>query len=421
MHDLENLHSKPLPQGWSEHFDTERKIWYYVDLDSIPPRASLVHPADNISQGHDQSGGASILSRPLPIINATNSCDNVQTNGTTLTSAQRLYATATISNSSGLASTSVATPEVSIRQHASISARSIVVDTSLSPTQTPSPTSVTANLEDSPSRYRPRRLRQSRQMTHPFLSPSPFSTPLSVAQGSTGQTLYNPAVQISASGPNFDSKSRPKPQGPKVLREASLVTSHTEGLDFRRKALPPIPADRERSNGLTTAPTTSNSQHRNVYSGITEDNVLLMPAHGKVSSPGQRAIIDDDEVSESLPPLSPTRCESHQPIVSTSFSQSMDQVIFQPRPIKPLRGLSANFQDQIRETSQPTPSLEEDQHKNVAKKVKRFSLDLIKSGKSEPDKDNHRSSLRYDDDSSWTPILNSSLDESFVLVNDAHL
>ena len=42
-------------------------------------------------------------------------------------------------------------------------------------------------------------------------------------------------------------------------------------------------------------------------------------------------------------------------------------------------------------------------------------FDLIKAGKPEPDKEDNRRSF-YDEDFSWTPILDSSLDESFVLV-----
>lgn len=396
-----------------------------MDLDSIPPLASLVHPADQ-GQGPNQSGEVSVPSRPLPIINATASGDNVQTNGTTtLTSAQRLYATSKSSRFASTSQTSVPIPEVSIGQRTSISACSIVdkdvatPDVSLSPTQASPPISVTANLEDSQPRYHPTRLRQSRQMTHPFLSLSSFSTPLSVAEGPTGQTLYNPAVQTSASGPNFNSKPRFKPQyqgqGPKVTRGASLGTSYPEGLNFRRKALPPTPADKEGTHGSTIPPTTSNNQHTKLYSGITEDNIFLLPAHGMVSLTEQRGIIRDEVP---LPSLPPTQSGLHPPVASSSFSRSTDQVIFQPRPIKPLRGLSTSFQDQLRETSQPTSSLEEDQHQNVANRAsktplfRRFSVGFIKAGKSEPDKD-----IRQDNRRS----LDTSLDESFVLVNDVHL
>lgn len=374
-----------------------------MDLDSTPPRATLVHPADGVSQRHDQSKRTSISSRPLPTINTTdtgNSSDNVQTHGTTTTSAQRLYATGMTSISSHFTSTPLPT------------ARSIVDRDATSPPLTQASPPLPALISESEQfqpRYHPRRLRERHQTTHPFSS-------LPLSEGLTEQTLYNPAVQTPASVPVSDSF---KPRGPRVTRAASLRSSYAEGHEYRRKALPPIPADGEKKrNSLITISTPHHSQYSNLYSGITEDNVLLIPAHGKVSSTEQRAILIDEVP---ISPAPPSQSGLHQP--SSPFTRSTDQVILQPRPIKPLQGLTASFQDQLRLASQPrTESLEEVHLKNGASTMKQIPLlrRFTTAGLRRPIReDNCRPSRPSDEDSSWIQVLDTSLDESFVVV-DTH-
>ena len=380
-----------------------------MDLDSIPPRATLVHPADGVSQGHDQSKRTSISSRPLPMINATvtgNSSDNVQNHGTTITSAQRLYATGMTSNSSHFNSTSLPTARSIVDRDAT------TADTSPPPTQaSPLPPTSVSESEHFQPRHHPRRLREKHQTTHPFSS-------LPLSEGLTGQTLYNPAVQTSASVPTSDSF---KPRGPRVTRTPSLRSSYAEGHEYRRKALPPIPAVEEKRNSSITISTTPHSQHTNLYSGITEDSVFLIPTHGKISesSTEQRAVLIDEVP---LSPVSSSQNGLHQP--SSPSTRSTDQAILQPRPIKPLKGLTASFQDQIRLTAQPrTESLEENQLKNDASTVKQTPLfrRFTTTGPRRPIReDNRRPSRPSDEDSSWIQILDTSLDESFVVVDDTH-
>ena len=297
-----------------------------MDLNSIPPRTSLVHPADDVQSD-----------------------------------AQRLYATAI---------TSTSRPSVPIR--------SIVHgDTPLSPlspAQAPPPSSV------SEPEYRARRLQKSR-----------YLPPLSMGEGLVnGQTLYSPAVQTSLS-PTF------KPQyDVRRGRRASLGISHPEGYDtFRRKALPPTPIDGQGSDGMIMISGTN--QHTKLYSGITEDNVFIMPACGKVSSTEQRAIMIDQV---------PLSVASRKPIASPSFTRPTDQAILQPRPMKPIRGISTSFQEQIRETS---PSREEDQLGSRARKTLLSIKAVIPDENIRPP--------QHDEDSSWT-MLDPSLDQSFVIVDE---
>lgn len=376
-----------------------------MDLDSIPPRATLVHPADGVSQGHDQFRRTSIMSRPLPIINATvtgNSSDNVQTHGTTTTSAQRLYATGITSNSSHFTSTSLPAARSIVDRDATLA------DVSPHPPQAspPLPPTSVSESEHLQSRYLPRRHREKHQTTDSFSS-------LPLSEGLTGQTLYNPAVQTSASVPTPDSF---KPRGPRVTQDASLrSSSYTEGHEYHsRKALPPIPIDGEKRNSLITISTTPHSQLTNLYTGITEDNIFLIPAYGKVSSTKQRAVLIDGVPLS--PVVSPSQSRLHQP--SSPLTRSTDQVILQPRPIKPLQGLTASFQDQIRSTSQPEDQLEKDS--STTKQTPLLGRFTTAGLRRPIREDNCRPSRPSDEDLSWTQILDTSLDDSFVVVDDTH-
>lgn len=384
---------------------------YYVDLDSIPPRATLVHPADGVSQGGQSRGAASISLYPLPTINATitgNSSGNVQTNGTAPTSAQQLYASGMTSNSSHFTSTSLPIAHSIIDKDATPADSTSLPASQASP---PLPPTSVSKSEHVQLHYRPRRSREKHEMNRPLSS-------LPLSEALTGQTLYNPAVQTSSmpTSGNF------KPRGPRLTRNASLRSSYAEGHEFRKKPLPPIPvADGEKRNSLITISTTPHSQLTNLYSGITEDNIFLMPAHGKISSTEQRAILID-EVTIPLTLVSPSQRGLHQK-PSSPFTRSTEQVILQPRPIKPLQGLPASFQDQIRLTSRPrADSLEDDQLRNDVNSVKQTPLlrrfTTATSFRRPIREDNCRPSRPSDEDSSWTQILDTSLDESFVVVDD---
>jgi len=169
---------------------------------------------------------------------------------------------------------------------------------------------------------------------------------------------------------------------------------------------------------LLTISTTPHNQHLNLYPGTTEDNVFLLPAHGKVSSEQRPILIDEVPLS----PVSPSQSGLHQ--VSSPFIRSTDQVILQPRPMKPLQGLTASFQDQIRLTSRPrTESLVEDQLKNDVSTAKQTSLlrrFTTASFRRPIQEGNCRPSRPPDEDSSWTQIRDTSFNEPFVVIDDTH-
>ncbi|KAF9535788.1 hypothetical protein CPB83DRAFT_878871 [Crepidotus variabilis] len=43
---MRNPDRRPLPSGWVDHYDTQRKLWYYVDINSTVPKVNFIHPED---------------------------------------------------------------------------------------------------------------------------------------------------------------------------------------------------------------------------------------------------------------------------------------------------------------------------------------------------------------------------------------
>ncbi|KAF9057314.1 hypothetical protein BJ165DRAFT_1397607 [Panaeolus papilionaceus] len=46
-----NPDGRPLPEGWSQHFEPSKRMWYYVQMNIMPPKVSFTHPADLAGNG----------------------------------------------------------------------------------------------------------------------------------------------------------------------------------------------------------------------------------------------------------------------------------------------------------------------------------------------------------------------------------
>ncbi|KAF4623216.1 hypothetical protein D9613_002004 [Agrocybe pediades] len=115
---LRNPDSRPLPEGWAEHFDSARHIWYYVDLNVEPPRVTFAHPCDLDGQ-YPSSAPARVKEHPSinrniqkPTGPRKNSSVSVNAiiretqRARRATVAQQMYASSMTSSSSSTASTS---------------------------------------------------------------------------------------------------------------------------------------------------------------------------------------------------------------------------------------------------------------------------------------------------------------------------
>lgn len=95
---MQNPDPRPLPNGWTQHYDTSRNTWYYVQINVTPPRASHQHPADLGPVSQVGLAGALGVPPPPPslypgIPASLQSGQGPQSNGGSgLSLAQRLYA-----------------------------------------------------------------------------------------------------------------------------------------------------------------------------------------------------------------------------------------------------------------------------------------------------------------------------------------
>ncbi|KIJ94811.1 hypothetical protein K443DRAFT_683493 [Laccaria amethystina LaAM-08-1] len=62
---MQNPDRRPLPNGWTEHYDSSRNNWYYVQINATPPRASYQHPAD-LEPDRSQTGPSGGFVAPPP-------------------------------------------------------------------------------------------------------------------------------------------------------------------------------------------------------------------------------------------------------------------------------------------------------------------------------------------------------------------
>ncbi|KAJ8086063.1 hypothetical protein PM082_004882 [Marasmius tenuissimus] len=103
-----NPDTRPLPSGWEERFDARKGAWFYVQRNTIPSRATYIHPSDSrfststSPQSTSTSGGPDHTDPdcPVPALRLRDrDADNTPAM-TTLSFAQRLYASALPSKNS---------------------------------------------------------------------------------------------------------------------------------------------------------------------------------------------------------------------------------------------------------------------------------------------------------------------------------
>ncbi|KAF9551557.1 hypothetical protein CPC08DRAFT_314656 [Agrocybe pediades] len=43
---MKNSDTRPLPEGWIQNYEPSKSLWYYVQINTIPPKVTFTHPAD---------------------------------------------------------------------------------------------------------------------------------------------------------------------------------------------------------------------------------------------------------------------------------------------------------------------------------------------------------------------------------------
>ncbi|KAF8167876.1 hypothetical protein B0H34DRAFT_34686 [Crassisporium funariophilum] len=356
---VKNPDPRLLPQGWAEHFDSQRKIWYYIDLDSVPPRASFVHPCDELRRIKGK-GRMTISHELAPEESSFSGSD-------TTTFAQRLYATSVSaslpqppSSGSSISSTGLATHLEHPRSSSSPGLASGDSSSSNPASSTysisPSPLPAEQSNSDRPKLFGPRQPRNSR---HRSASSPAVRSPLAAEDTDIygTPTLYHPVVVASTTPPGRRITSLEVKRADNQASIGSGVKP-TGAPDCIPKALPPIPnatdISKPPATPLIMAPPTIRRLAKR-YSAVTEDNIYVAPVPpGVSSSPAltqERPLpLDVALIHTNIDPpsLDAQRFIQRPPT-------SLEQAILQPKPIKPLKGVSLSLQNQVVESSTPPP------------------------------------------------------------------
>ncbi|KAF8966408.1 hypothetical protein BDZ97DRAFT_681899 [Flammula alnicola] len=49
MQNMQNTDTRPLPEGWNQHYESTKQLWYYVQTNGMHPQVSFTHPADMVA------------------------------------------------------------------------------------------------------------------------------------------------------------------------------------------------------------------------------------------------------------------------------------------------------------------------------------------------------------------------------------
>jgi len=430
---LTNPDSRPLPPGWAEHFDSQRAIWYYVDLNSEPPRVAFVHPGDTtqpqplsapslgmvrLPQNHEPQ-------RPVGPREAS-------TRPRRATVAQQLYASSMLS---------YLEPEDAFQppskgSHRSSSHQASTSGTSLPAVEVPSSSSFA-------------RHNNSTLVPPTLCSPNPRSfdgTQFSSRPGPRRSLTDNAPGLTTSSGSVFrrtsqdliapftpnafyhHSISMPPPHIPPTC--SNLRKDVQLGTQLRPTKLTPCAPERDHcprscfdnpslSPLYLLPPIPSNSVagcfvNRNLYTATTEDNLMVMPTRmtDQASNKNWNAPIDVSCLSDSQY-VPPGYFQSRR-----NISTLTDQAIIQPKPTKPLKGVSLNLQVLVAGEA-PLPETVTRVKTKRRVPLKNFGLvtsrKLFLKCKAGTSRDGERTH------GSQEIALNSDKDESFVLVDKSQL
>ncbi|KIM47983.1 hypothetical protein M413DRAFT_22554 [Hebeloma cylindrosporum] len=363
-----NPDSRPLPDGWTEHFDSQRTIWYYVDLNSEPPRVTFVHPCDGTLQP---------LSAPIPEMGRLSQIRSSQrlreSRGITspqsrrATVAQLLYASSISSSQASTSSSLLWADGVP----SSADCPSPVPPSLLSSRPRPMPDSGSQLVLES-DKIAP-------FTANAFYHHSVGTPPLFIPRTSSAKDVLETDLRTAPFAPKKD--HHPKPY-------------------FDALSSPP-------PNVHPSLPSSSMASYfpnSNLYTATTEDNVMVMPTSrttDQAPNENWKAPIDVSCLSDSHP-LPVDRFHNTRNIATLDDQN----IIVQPKPTRPLNGVSLNLQAQV---AGDIPLSESVKHVKAKRKVP------LKNFASKNPFSKGRTVTNTSDDCQES-TLNSDKDESYVFV-----
>ncbi|KDR74505.1 hypothetical protein GALMADRAFT_212038 [Galerina marginata CBS 339.88] len=125
-----NSDNRPLPDGWMQHYEPSKQIWYYVQTSAIPPKVSFTHPADSIVPNRRVSTMNPAVAVEMPRPNPSPTQPPAMQNHRQPSAAQRLYASSKIQT---------ATPMINSSSIQSLSTSPVPPPQTRGPAQFPTP------------------------------------------------------------------------------------------------------------------------------------------------------------------------------------------------------------------------------------------------------------------------------------------
>ncbi|KAF9478698.1 hypothetical protein BDN70DRAFT_933149 [Pholiota conissans] len=385
---IQNPTHRPLPDGWIEHFDSQRNLWYYVDLNSDPPRVVLVHPSE-LTDKHPSSAPAKVKDNPRnspsqrpvgPRQSASTSSSSVGHSSQRprrATVAQQLYASSlSVAPGDPLLATIIAenssrtSPQHSSGSSTSVSENIVSNSSSSSKAYSSSDTSASSSTRVSPTSpvtsslsidaHNPRkfldytRLVGTRRVT--YSGPQPFIGPRSsgktLAPGSAGSTskigadaFYPGSVRTS---PSILTQSASLEPPSSHHHPSTLPAPKSHQM---KAALNPnkMPSSSDSSavcpQLLITAPVNvARSMSASIEAVALTADAPLMGKGSRLDETSLNGPNPPSGSGASVRPLPPTTKLSSN---RNNLSLLVETTILQPKPVRPLAGVSLNLQVQV--------------------------------------------------------------------------
>ncbi|KAF5312167.1 hypothetical protein D9619_003108 [Psilocybe cf. subviscida] len=427
---MQSQSQSALPNGWVEHFDSQRKIWYYVDLDSDPPRVAFVHPSESQTTPSSAPGRfAEPGTRTPPMqrpagpresASPASSLRPTHRRPRRATVAQQLYASSLPANhsretllsvgpittepsseSTSTQGTDSDTPNSEITASSSSSSPSalsppppnIRVSTtganskSFTATSPTSPTQAHLDVRNPRHMLDCTRLAGTRRVTYSgpqprikrHLAPVPADARLldatSTAPPVDAQSLYHHSTRMATPSPNSLTKSRTAPAQPAtdaVLPIQSVPTSsRRQNMKSAATTSNEITGSQHAASGSSLPPSRlkptvalsklSPSLEEKGYTAIVSDDLSLNPKFSadtpsrptlqrlNIKDVSSRTVNDSVPCPRPLPSISTRTIGENN---SSHTSQTSPQQIAQPKPIRPMAGVTLNLQVQVATVSQ---------------------------------------------------------------------
>ncbi|KAJ3493541.1 hypothetical protein NLJ89_g10995 [Agrocybe chaxingu] len=313
MQTARNPDTRPLPEGWIQHYESSKQLWYYVQTTVMPPKVSFTHPLDLERLSKRMHIATPQAERPMSVVRQPHPLPPVPQG---LTTAQKLYASSGSNISTPMISSDIQNLSTAPESHPPSRV-------SMLPTPPPSnspPAGRRSSFVLSPSSGPPR---QSVSVSNRPANQTDYRqsmAPHAVAGSRISRYAANSSIAY-ASPSSVDSSSHPKSM---TLSSGSHTPHRTQSLQIP----PPPPHFPGRTNTYSTGqvtyisskpPSVSPRPTPHLTTTARPPANLQVPGHNHLTPPQTASLGSPPSSNHSLSPLSLP--SNSPPSSSVLFSQ----------------------------------------------------------------------------------------------------